>query len=341
MASARPSARDLLRGLSALGLFSESRVPEVSRVLGTDQARPSPWHLQVLMGLGAWISAVCFIAYLMNSRIVTTPTMIQAGLILVGAAIIVRRLSGQALLAQLCMAVSAAGQTLFLVGIGERTHEILPVALASVALAAVHYFLYTDPLHRFLSTFSALMLVLSWIVQDRVPNGIYALVFVETVGAGIVFISHRLPWAFRPLAYACAFSLPVTLSFTALAQFGTAGPDLPSRAILAAGLLGLIAWASGGRRETGRPGILMAILGTLVLAVVSSSGILASLGLLVLGYACRDRVLPLLGVVSLGTFIVMFYYDLDMNLGLKSALLAASGLVLLVCRWYLSRREAS
>ena len=45
-----------------------------------------------------------------------------------------------------------------------------------------------------------------------------------------------------------------------------------------------------------------------------------------------------LGIASLIWFLWQFYYSLEMNLGMKSAILAGSGAVLLLARAILARR---
>ena len=71
--------------------------------------------------------------------------------------------------------------------------------------------------------------------------------------------------------------------------------------------------------------------------VVSSGAIGAGMG--VLGYARRDRHLLGIGVAFFPVFIVVFYYEWQISLLIKSWIMAGSGAVLLLARWYLSSRS--
>ena len=57
-----------------------------------------------------------------------------------------------------------------------------------------------------------------------------------------------------------------------------------------------------------------------------------TLGLLVLGYARNDRYLLSIGILFFPVFIVVFYYEWQFSLFIKSWILMGSGAVLLVTR---------
>lgn len=85
--------------------------------------------------------------------------------------------------------------------------------------------------------------------------------------------------------------------------------------------------------------LVLAVAATLGLASFTTPGILAALGLMVLGYARGDRYLLGIGIAFFPVFIVVFYYELQISLLVKSWIMAGSGGLLLAVRWYLNFRN--
>jgi uncharacterized membrane protein len=69
------------------------------------------------------------------------------------------------------------------------------------------------------------------------------------------------------------------------------------------------------------------------LGIFTTPGILVAVGLLIAGYAFGDRILTALAYLSLPSFLVFFYYALNVDLAHKSLVIAGSGVLLLVVRW--------
>ena len=80
--------------------------------------------------------------------------------------------------------------------------------------------------------------------------------------------------------------------------------------------------------------VVAAMLVAVMLAVVSrpAPGVISAVMVIVLGFGNGNRVLTGLGVMSLLAAVFAFYYNLDTTLLAKSALLAATGVVLLALR---------
>ncbi len=336
----RTTVGDLIRSLRSGGLLAEAGAETIAKSLaGGDVNQPLPWYLQVLLGAGAWTAAASFVVFIGSVFTLGGETaLFFLGLLMVAAAAALRRLSSHVFASQFALAMSVTGHILIFVYVGEKSRSPLALAATSTALAAVLYSLYKDPLHRFLSVGAALALWIAWILRDReLHHGLHLAVLVEV--GGLALFSERAGRieALRPAAYAFAAALPATLLFPLFPDLAFESPMWPSRAVVALGLLGLVI-RTAGKENLRREPVVLALAAIVLLGLFTAPGILAALGLLVLGYARREGLLVGLGALSLALFIVMFYYDLDMDLGTKSAVMAGSGLLLLAARALLVRR---
>lgn len=340
MDSPKTTVGDLLRSLRAQGLLDEEGAAAIAKHLSEgDGNRPLPWYLQALLGAGAWVAAGCFIAFIVLAGLLRNEAaMLPLGLILVAGAAALRRFSPHVFAAQFALALSVTGHGLIFGYVGEKSHSPLAVAAAATVLAAALYAVYRDPLHRFLSAGAAIALWVGWLLEDReLHHGFHLAVLAETAALGLLFGRARSVEALRPLGWAFALALPATLAAPLFPDLKFASPMWPSRIALTLGLLALVTHAAGRENLREEP-VALALAATVLLGLFTAPGILAALGLLVLGYARRKGLLVGLGAISMAVFIVMFYYDLDLDLGTKSAVMAGSGLLLLAARAVLLRR---
>ncbi len=75
----------------------------------------------------------------------------------------------------------------------------------------------------------------------------------------------------------------------------------------------------------------------IAIASYKAPGIATGLVIVLLGFANANRVLTGLGLFSLIAYLSLYYYQLQATLLVKSASLIATGIVLLVARFVLSR----
>jgi hypothetical protein len=333
--SSPTSVRDLLRGLAAQGHFEEVRMESAGLALAPAE-RPLPVYLQALVGAGAWLAAICFLAFLALARIIDEKSLWPAGLVLLAFATALRARFRHVFLTQAALALALAGQGLAIAGIGETSDSFGTAVIASAVMAAGLYPLYRDPVHRFLSPGLAIALAVAWCGMERVHGALHAVVLVSAAGALFLWTRPRQSEAMRPLAYAFAAAVPGAIALLSVPEWPT--PGWPSSAILAGAAGLVVVWAAGGTSALRREPVRIAIAGAALLGAVSAPGILAAVVLLVLGYARRERGLIGLGVLALVHFLVAYYYDLELDLRMKSAVLGASGLTLLGAREVLRRR---
>lgn len=337
------SLAEALRGPREQGLLTEDDVARIDAHLQGRWATletGAPWYIKLFIALGAWSAAICFLLFLAIAGLIEVewPGLLVMGLLFIAGATVLRRMTEHLFSVQLALAVSISGHAMILVGVYTIDYDLWPSSLAALALCGVLYPLYRDALHRFLSCLLVPALLIGWFFDAEFHHGFHLIIFLEAAGTGLLFNSHRSPRFLRPLAYALAVSLPLTLLLVIAPDEEIDTSWWPSGVVLTLGLLWLYVRVAGGATCPRREPMIVAIVATVFLGAVSTPGVLAALGLVVLGYARRDWLLLGLGLVFFPTFLVAYYYDLDVGLLTKSGILAASGVVLLLARWYLGFR---
>jgi hypothetical protein len=222
-------------------------------------------------------------------------------------------------------------------------------SLALTALTAATYHVFPMSLDRFLSSLALFVSIFFNLVSESsawaaIQIAINAF-FVAQLGlAAFLITSRRIDRDYLPIAYAAIAALCIVVMFFALrsevGKFGYRQDFSPAiiNVSLAAALIALIGWAAGGMEKLKTEPLLVASAGSVCLGVVSAPGILLSAGLMILGYAQHDRVLLVLGALLLPVFMFVYYYNLHLTLMAKSAILVASGALLLAGRAYMHFR---
>ncbi len=360
---------DVLERLRAEGLLDAQGADGIAEELRLSREAPSaPWFVKVLFALGACVAAASFFVFLACAGLFpeSAGALLVMGLVLVAGAAALRFVSGHVSVAQLslavsvfgaqlALAVSVAGHAMALVGaagVVEGPWRDMParVALASLILCLVLYPLHRDTLHRFLSCLLVAVATTAWLLASQQYHMLHVLVLLEAAAIAVCFTCWRLPQAFRPMAYALACGLPLTVLLVVLVNSAVLRdalwfweetvetPAWPSSAVLALWLIWLYLWAAGGVARWRQEPVLVAVIVTVALGAFTSPGILAGAGLLVLGFGRRDSRLLGLGLAFFPVFLVLYYYNLDLDLATKSYVLAGSGGILLVVRALLGWR---
>ena len=347
------SAKDLLEKLEAKGLAQRETFAETVRHL---QETPElPLYLRALVGIGAFIASIFFIAFLSISRLIDYQNevgLIVWGLVFVGGAIVCQRMAGEgeelkhSFLIQSAFALMAVGKTLFVFGVAQFMDTGWGVSLGLLLISLATYFIFNLSIDRFLSSFAVLYSVLINILWGEDMSGVQEMLFygfflLQCLGCAFLLTSDKVKQVYMPLAYAFAFSICSTALMLAIkAKFSVLQEAaeiqiLPLNALLAIGLILLIAWLAGGVKQLAKEPLVMASIGVVLLAAMSAPGILLAIGFMVLGYGKHDRILLVLGALLLPVYIYLYYYNLDVSLMEKSAVLVGSGAVLLAGRFYL------
>ncbi|MDQ3252656.1 MAG: DUF4401 domain-containing protein [Acidobacteriota bacterium] len=300
----------------------------------------SPWYIRVLIGVGAWIAAACILLFFGLAGLLThDASQIVCGVLLIGGALILRAIAEHDFTTQLALALSVAGHAIILFWASSE----LTIFLAATLLCGLLYFTYRDWLHRFLSSLLVTITCAVWLADSNYPNSFHFLMLIEVLGIGLFFTGRhgRLPAqvssALRPLAFALAVSMLGLLLLLGMERDGTPIPLYPSKIILGLSLLYLYRWVSAEEHGLTAEKFILLVIPTLILSAVTTPGILAALALLVIGYARDERLLLALGCLFFPVFLIIFYYNLEVDLLTKSLTLMGSGVVLLAARVFLGR----
>lgn len=113
------SVRDLLGQLRERGLLEESEIEGISRRLrGMKHTPEIPWYLKMLVAVGAWMAAGCFLAFLQIGNVISfeTEPLVGAGTLFIAAATALRYFKRTLFPIQFALATSIAGHAMMLAG---------------------------------------------------------------------------------------------------------------------------------------------------------------------------------------------------------------------------------
>lgn len=214
------------------------------------------------------------------------------------------------------------------------------MTLIHTVASLVMYPLYAQSVCRFLSLAVFVRLTVIWIVLEKKMGLVHGLIGAESLLVGLLLAPGMQRPALKPHLYAAFTALPVTVLFLTIIQGLDWSEELvvslwPSSALLAMGLVALLIDFEGGWRQHGsttsvskEPWFVLAVAAGVLLSLFTTPGILVGLGLIGLGCERDDRIILGLAYAFLSTFLVLFYYALNIDLAYKSGILVASGPVL-------------
>jgi GAF domain-containing protein len=353
---ARPTVRDVLTACAPGG--DEAAWRAALR----DEAHPTPWFVRVLIGVGAWVSAMLLALGVGLSGIGND----KAGLFVVGAialagGIALRWRARSDFLVQLALAASLGGRPLLYFAIADGHDAGVGVALVALLVETVTVVLYRDAVGRFLATLGACGAIVLFpfaldLDRDTATQVGVQLALVVLAGAasavwslqGRIFATHFGPMQ-EPVGLglvAGLFGGLLTLTQVTRAATSDSSSARPLAYALSAGLALLVAdVVRQATRDLGASPRTKALAygGVAALAVLAlrAPGLLAGVLVLALAIHRRSRALLAMAAAYLVVFGSWFYYDLDMTLLAKAGVLAASGALLLGMRRLLPRAEGA
>lgn len=301
---------------------------------------PDPLLMKVLAGAGAWLASLFIVAFTLTALIVDEQWgAIVSGVVLLVASAPLMRNEQSVFLRQMALAFAMAGDLLVIVGAtflhdGALTDVMLVAAVVQLVVAAVAWFFLDHPAFRFAAALAFFGFATAWLIGKQHAVLIHVLFAAELL-AGALWFRAGLSRRFLPLPYAAATAFLVTIAFLELMErtswlaqeFETFAP-MPVAFMLVAAFAALIAWLQGRGQVTRQAGVAgLVVIG--VLAWFSTPGVLAALLLLAAAYALADRVLGTGAALFLPWFLYHYYYAMNVTLAQKSAVLIASGVLLL------------
>lgn len=222
-------------------------------------------------------------------------------------------------LMQTSFAFMAAGKALIAIGAALAVDSIWGVAIAISISTAATYHVYRNSLDRLLSTFAVFFSILVTILWERDFVGsrellLNGFMLFQVVAAAVLLTKVWLKRDYIPLTYGLLFSLCASALFLAShAKFGYwAHEEIINsnfvNLLFAAGLIAAIVWIAGGVTEKlkSEP-LVLALLGALLLGVISAPGIILSIALMVLGYAKHEKIMVVMGALLVSIFLFFYY----------------------------------
>lgn len=342
---------DLMAADGELGAVNRDRV---AAALAAPDGAATPWYLHLLVGAGSLVAALLLLVFFgMVDLLDSGGAAVTLGLILCGGAAALRRAFARTgVLHQAPLAPALTGALMVCFGIWELAgggffsgdgDRPLSLALAGlIALETAMIFAYRDGLHRFLAAV-AICLALCLLLLTNELQILAALLAAALGWAAALAWQHESLLAqreelSRPLAYGLTLGLfavvwalllePDTLDW--VASVGLA-------AALAYQVWRLLAGAAPRTRAAG-----LAVVALLLAVAWSSPGLLAAPLILLVGFGRGNRSLVAVGALFLASYLIFFYYNLELTLLAKSLALLGAGLALLGARAALGRwwREA-
>ncbi|MBN8723149.1 MAG: GDYXXLXY domain-containing protein [Acidobacteria bacterium] len=341
--------KNLLQQLNKQAFLSNEQLEAINNS-NLWQKATSAWYIRLMMVFGAWIASIFFLLAIFIAELVkSAESALVMGIIWIMTAVFLRRKASQTFPVQLALALSVAGHIMFCYALADIFNDALAAVISMIVLAVVLYPLYKDVLHRFLSPLSAIAFIIFWVYDEKFYWMFHILILVEIIVVAILFTNAKIKSDFRPLAYAFAVAIPSTLLLILIGEpirllfrynNWISFDWLIAKIMFSVALLWLYQWALGSLERLKQQPILFGVIATLILGFISTPGLLAALWLMILGYSLRDYILIALAIAFFPVFITIYYYNLDLTLDIKSYILMASGIVLLLMRWYLSKFKA-
>ncbi len=345
-----PSVEKLWARLAAAGLVIGEKPPR-----RTEQQ--SPWFVRVMLGFAGWIGALFLLGFVGMSlqfvfRSSTASLFVGAGLC-TGAAFLFRAAQGKDFAVQFGLAMSFAGQALFIYGLMDIFRlgngvRYLSVMVFESFLAAV----IMNAIHRVVCAFAAAVSLCFALSSLGVP---YIAPAILTAGLAVVWL-NELTWADRgQLVRAVGYGLVLAAmymngallmhTYIWLGGMANISPAVGRFFHWAGIILNSAVFLFVVLRLFNREGIglddrlvQVALVAAVVIAGASfkAPGIIVGLVIVLLGFANGNSVLTGLGIFALIAYLSHYYYQLQATLLIKSASLAATGMVLLVTRFVIN-----
>jgi hypothetical protein len=314
-------------------------------------AAPSPWYLRVMLGIAGWIAALFLLAFVamgFSFVLKSASSSLFAGLLCCAVAAGMFRATPDGDFAtQFALAVSLAGQGLLLAALLLFFPEnSVLVALGIAAVQASLFVAVPNDVHRVWSV---------WAACCALAYALAKLHALALAPAALAVVCALIWWreSHRPAAEnvrrAAGYGVVLALmSVTVLANVMHGGwlwpvesgavparvvPLWLSGVVAGAVLVWVVQLLLRRHQAAPRAQMLLLVLATVpALAAPHAPGLAPALLVLLLGVAGSNRALLGLGVVFLLSYLSLFYYSLGSTLLEKSALMMATGVVLLLAR---------
>ncbi len=306
-----------------------------------------PWYARLVVGFGAWISAL--VAIVLGGTILAFLgaenefSVVVMGTVYFLPGLLWLREDRQHVFGeQLGIAITAAGMAMIVAGVGFLSEEAWVATVASLFLTVV----IVRTLHyrslQFLAALFTACVFVGTLISEEMP---YYLDILALAGPAAAFLMLRPSrHDLQPTATVLLITMPILGVFYDVGQpfweVGTAGGWV-ARMLYAAVFLWLasIHW----RRlpeDSVHYRLSIFVVAAAVVGILLPPGGSASLVIIMLAFIVGSRPLAVLGVLLQVFYIWRFYYDMELTLLQKSGVMLAVGVVLIAAWWLMQRRMA-
>ncbi len=311
--------------------------------------RSSPWYIQLLLGLSAWVSAAFLLggmAAVLGTSDLDSLTIL--GVVLVGLALFIKKKTDSIFFNQLAFALSAAGQVGIILGFGNLLDAAFAVAVVMLILELVLLFLFPNFLHRVIS---AVLVVISLrIMLAELDLDFYNDILALAAAGVSVYLWNAKDWVAdlqvkRALQYALSVTAFALLWFSGEGYYTSrpllAVADVVS-SVIGAGLIAYQARTIMRHLEyTWMSWRGVAVACTLLILLIPAftiPALLLAILFVIIGFQYKVRLLQGVAILAAIGSMSYYYYSLEITLLEKSILMAMTGVFLLVLRgiylWY-------
>lgn len=346
MSGKHPRLDDVLTALAAERLLPDDWRASATEALAQLETTP-PWYVRFMVGAGAWLASLLLIVFVTGINLLTSDAaFIVTGLLLVAAAVLVRRAADSDFLSQAALACSLAGQALLAYGVSSVANwdETQVVCVTLITVNGVLLAVYPDFLHRILSVLIGIGSLVGLIYLQKQH---WLLAWLAPALAGI-WLTLLLDDGRR-----IAISAEVSDSIVAGLLIGAFGVVMLSTIYLFPELVGdfvfyprpwvstlvfgvllilsihvLLAPALTNTRRTVTMALYLLALGV-TLAAWHAPGLIYALIVILVGAGLGRKLMLATGLGFMVVFLGAFFYGIDTSMLTKSTALVGTGLVLL------------
>ncbi|HEY5604867.1 MAG TPA: DUF4401 domain-containing protein [Gammaproteobacteria bacterium] len=356
MSEERGNFQDVFSQLAKENLLNSDWEAQ-TRVLIAREHNEQAWYVRVMVGFSAWLASWMLIGFVVGAAIIESEqATLILGAILVAGAVVGRRVSDNDFITQMTLAVCLAGEGLIVFGLAQIVDSVVVTLFSFMALELVLIAIYPDAVHRFLSAASVAMaltgLLFEWksIAWVHAVVIVFAALFVYLVTVEQKFLALGQAKLIVPVKWGVLFgqlSVLMLSTIYVLPELTRNTEFFPnpwiSSVLLGSLFLYLVYRITSAEKFPLSRVNSVAVYGFCVLiiaAAMMAPGLIMALIILLLGFVMADRVLVGVAIGFFTVFLTAFFYGIEITLLMKSAVLMASGVVLLagriVLKYYLA-----
>jgi uncharacterized membrane protein len=319
----------------------------VRRVLESESGAASsraPWYVLLLLGLGAWITAlimIVFVAVFLHFAFdFDEPDLGSAaiGAVMFLCGLLIQAKTRESVFAeQFAIALVAAGAAIAAASVGFEFESLWSAAAAAAAMTAIDIWRGRNAQQQFLLAALAVGLGVAAVSDAVIAGRVDIVALALPIGAWLYL--RPPPKDVRPTATTLLLAMPLYAVATDSLYDPTYGSgSWPARVIAMAVIL-VLAWLNGRGLtvpKTRLRHLFVAVVAAAICLLLPPGGS-AALVILMLAFTLGHWPLAIVGALLEVYFVPRFYYDLDLSLLTKSWILIAVGIVLLAAYAVLRR----